>query len=124
MQITEPIFSVLLIDNNEIDIFIAAKVLEEIGTTEVTTIKSVTEALQHLSSTPKKYQLILVELNLPFKNGIDFINEFNQLNLKISQEKIALISAFFSPDDIEKAEQLNIRLILKPLNRINILLQN
>ena len=113
MEITESALPVLVIDNNEIDIFISTKILEEIGITEITTIKSVTEALLHLSSTTTKYQLILVELNLPFKNGFDFINE---LNLKIPQGKIILISAFFSPVDVEKITFLELNFILKPIH--------
>lgn len=121
METRESMFSVLLIDNNEIDIFIGTKVLEEIGVTKITTFKSVTEALFYLNSTTISYQLIFVNLYMPFKDGFDFIDEFNKLGLKTSQGQIILTSAFFSPMDIEKAKSLNIKPILKPISTANFL---
>lgn len=124
METREPIFSVLLIDNNEIDIFIGTKVLEEIGVTKIITFKSVTEALSYLNSTTISYQLIFVNLYMPFKDGFDFIDEFNKLGLKISQGQIILTSAFFSPMDIEKAEDINVKIISKPLTSSELLSLN
>lgn len=121
METREPIFSVLLIDNNEIDIFIGTKVLEEFGATKITIFKSVTEALSYLNSTTISYQLIFVNLYMPFKDGFDFIDEFNKLGLKTSHGQIILTSAFFSPMDIEKAKSLNIKPILKPISTANFL---
>lgn len=116
METREPILSVLLIDNNEIDIFIATKVLEELGATKITIFKSVTEALFYLNSTPTCYNLILVDLYMPFKDGFDFINEFNKLDLKTPQGQIVLTSAFFSPLDIEKNRVFEIEFHSQTIN--------
>ncbi|MFN8116792.1 MAG: response regulator [Bacteroidia bacterium] len=109
------ISSVLIIDNNEIDTFVSTKILKEIGVKKIKAIKSVTEAIQYLSSTSVKYELILVELNLPVKNGFDFISEFIELDLKDKQSQIVLISAFFSPNDIENITSFKLRSTLKPI---------
>lgn len=115
MKNMKSISSVLIIDNNEIDTFVSTKILKEIGVKKIKAIKSVTEAIQYLSSTSVKYELILVELNLPVKNGFDFISEFIELDLKDKQSQIVLISAFFSPNDIENITSFKLRSTLKPI---------
>ncbi len=113
--------SVLLIENNEIDIFIISRVLQEMNVNTITTCRSVNEALAHLLIPTNTYQLIIVNLNLPVRNGFDFINRYsNQPEYISGFSKVILISAFFSPVDIENAINYNIEMITKPLTPENL----
>ena len=110
------ITSVILIDNNEVDIFINSKLLERYGLTNICVFKNIKDALVFLTETERTYQLILVGLNMPMTDGFQFIDKFQELELNKKHGKILLLSAFFSPLDIENANERNIRFIEKPLN--------
>ena len=107
--------SVILIDNCEIDNFINHKLLEYYGVSDIRTFKKVNEALTFLNETAINYQFIFVEFYMPMMNGFEFIDKFRALELQNKHGEIILLSAFFSPDDIETANVRNIKLIEKPL---------
>ena len=107
--------SVILIDNCEIDNFINHKLLEYYGVTDIRTFKKVNEALTFLNETAINYQFIFVGIYMPIMNGFEFIDKFRTLELQNKHGKIILLSAFFSPDDIETANKKDIKYIDKPL---------
>lgn len=107
--------SVLIVDNSDIDNFINHKILESIGITDVVFFKSVIEALFYLKSTKTKYDLILVEIYLPKKDGFEFIDQFRELKLNETHGKICVLSASISPMDKEKVDERNIKFLSKPL---------
>ncbi len=107
--------SVILIDNCEIDNFINHKLLEYYGVSDICTFKKVNEALTFLYETSINFQFILVGNNMQMMNGFEFIDKFKELELQNKHGKIILLSAFFSPDDIEIANEKNIKYIDKPL---------
>lgn len=113
--------SVLLIENNEIDIFIVSRVLQEMNVNTITACRSVNEALTHLLIPTNTYQLIIVNLNLPVASGLDFIKSFCIQPAYISgSSKVILVSAFFSPVDIQNAINYNIEMVTKPLTIENL----
>lgn len=107
--------SVILIDNCEIDNFINHKLLEYYGVSDIRIFKKVQEALTFLAETDLKFQLIIIGNYMSIINGFDFIDNFNKLGLYTKHDKIVLLSAFFSPEDIRTANMKNIKLIEKPL---------
>lgn len=107
--------SVILIDYCDIDNFINHKLLEYYGATDIRTFKNGDDALTFLEKTDLKYQLILVGNNMPLMSGFEFIDKFRELELQNKQGKVILLSALFSPIDIEIAITKNINYLLKPL---------
>ena len=107
--------SVILIDNCEIDNFINHKLLEYYGVSDIRTFRKTAEALTFLNETVINYQLILVGLYMPLIDGFAFIDKYRALELQNKHGKIMLLSAFFSPDDIEAANERDIKFIEKPL---------
>ncbi|OGP64222.1 MAG: hypothetical protein A2169_11740 [Deltaproteobacteria bacterium RBG_13_47_9] len=56
--------------------------------------------------------IILSDLNMPFKKGLDFIEE--QLSKGCRCKHMALMSGDLTQEDIERASALKIKLFLKP----------
>lgn len=115
--------SVILIDNNEIDNFINRKILEHYGITNIISFKNPSEALSFLKTTVEKYQLILVDVYLPMIDGFEFIDKFNELGLNKTQGEIVILSTSMNPVHLNKAKEMNIAFIDKPLT-IEKLLKN
>lgn len=107
--------SAIVIDFSEIDLFISQKLLEKYGAKEISTFKSGSDALTFLSKVKTRYDLVIVGNNMPIMDGFEFIESFRQMKLDQKQGKVILLSAFFTPDEEEKAKNLNINYFLKPL---------
>jgi CheY-like chemotaxis protein len=89
--------------------------LEYYGATDIRTFKKAQEALTFLTETDLKFQLIIVGNNMPVINGFGFIENFHKLGLHAKHEKIVLLSAFLSPNEIEEAIKKKINYLSKPL---------
>lgn len=107
--------SAVIIDFSEIDNFINQKTLEYYGAKNIRTFKKADEALRFLEETDSGFQLIIVGNNIPVLNGFDFIAKFNTLGLHTKHGKVILLSAFFTPDEIEDAIKKEIHYLSKPL---------
>lgn len=74
---------VLIVDNDEMDIYISRRIILEAGFAEEVVISySVNEAIDYLKNTVDFYslpELIFLDLNMPGKDGFDFLNEFTLL---------------------------------------------
>lgn len=62
--------------------------------------------------------IILSDINMPVKNGLDFIEE--QINKGCKCQHIALMSGDFSEEYISKAESLGIKIFKKPFKMTEI----
>lgn len=65
-------------------------------------------------------QIILLDLNMPNKNGWEFLDEFEALPIKERENsQLFITSSFVSPDLIKKAKGYNLILeyIVKPLTK-------
>lgn len=109
--------SVILIDDNEIDNFINQKILEHSGITNVLAFENPVTALEHLTQTKQIPQLILLDNNLPFIGGFEFIDEFRKLEIAKHSIDIFILSAFIRQEDIEKAQKRCSGAIEKPLTK-------
>ena len=114
-NLSDKFSSVIIIDNNEIDNFITTKFLEHYGITDIIAFTNNKSALTYLKETENTYQLILVGLYMSIAGGFEFIDEFRKLELQNKHGKVLLLSAFFSPIDIEMATARNINFLDKPL---------
>lgn len=113
-DISDKIKSVLLIDNNVIDLFINRKILEIYGITNIHCARNCNDALSYLKETPIKCHLILADIYLPLMDGFEFSDKFTELGLNKKHGEICLLSASVNPFDKENAERRNIRFIEKP----------
>lgn len=126
---------VMLIDDNEIDLFINQKVIEFCRfTRKLLTYHSAREALQYLLSAPEADipDLIFLDLNMPVVDGFRFLYEFSQFPEHIrNKASIIVLSSSDNMRDKEKIE-VNpdvIKFLSKPLNdqkleQIRVLLEN
>ncbi|MEX2336484.1 MAG: response regulator [Fulvivirga sp.] len=97
---------VILIDDNEIDIFINRKVLEfNHFANRVMTYSSAREALDYLKSASEKDipDLIFLDLNMPVVDGFRFLYEFTELPDDLRKRSgIVVLSSSNNIRDMEK----------------------
>ena len=117
----------MLIDDNEIDIFINKKTIESLNFIErIQTFNCPQDALNYLKLIEEinayypllAPQLILLDINMPFMDGFGFLDEFNKF--KIFKQKpidIFMLSSSLNPIDINKINKYDnvLGLISKPL---------
>ncbi len=119
--------NVLLVDDDSVCNFINKKILELTGLVgDIAIAENGLEALQLLND---YYQdnlfpdLILLDINMPVMNGFEFIREFDLLKRSFkSKVEIVIMSSSDNRKDIQVAESLELRYLVKPLITDNILL--
>jgi CheY-like chemotaxis protein len=105
-----PIFrKVMIIDDNEIDIFIASKMILKHSLAEkIIKYNNAKDALDYLiknqSDIKELPEIILLDINMPLMTGFEFIDIYEKLdsNLK-SHCKVYIVSSTIDKDDIERA---------------------
>lgn len=107
--------SIIIIDDNDLDLFINKKLLETFGITHIVCFKSANSALDYLQKTNVNYSLILTDIYLPIMNGFEFIDKFKELKLNKKHGKVCLLSASLDPLHKKLAKEKNIRFIEKPM---------
>jgi CheY-like chemotaxis protein len=101
--------SVLLIDDNEIDNFINERMITTSGFSNHVVVKSSCDAAveflkNHENDLSALPEIIFLDLNMPGKDGFDFLRDFEQLAPTVKgKSKIVVLSSSISPDDINKA---------------------
>ena len=75
------------------------------------TVDSAILELKSINSNNKKCDwpdFIFLDINMPQKNGYDFIEEFEQINSEFSLPRIYFVSSSINPRDLERAKELKI----------------
>ena len=124
MPATEQILlkNIMLIDDNDTDLFICQKVLQMTDPKrEITSFTSAQDALENLkiSTIEKIPDTIFLDINMPGMNGFMFLMEFENLPQEIiSSCKIIVLSSSNSSKDINSMKENPhvVCFLTKPLN--------
>lgn len=116
---------VLLIDDNEIDNFVAKKVIEKSGFAEkVITVQSAKNALDYLntenSSKDVLPDIIFLDIGMPEMDGFEFLEEYEKLNkIVVNNCKVLVLSSSLDIDDYNRANRNKLvrKFINKPLSK-------
>lgn len=119
--------SVLLVEDNSVDVFINTKLLNVIGVREgIRVAPNGKQALEMINSnvgpSTSRPDVILLDLHMPVMNGFEFIEALNASNLS-GKEKIltVIVSCSNWPADMERANSLGVKNYLtKPVSPADI----
>lgn len=115
---------VMIIDDSEMDIFLNKMILETTQfstsvssfTNPVTALNYFKELLGQSHPEEKLPQIIFLDINMPFMNGFQFLDEFLKLPPFIASSiKFYMISSSEDPEDVEKIK--NYPSVIKYLNK-------
>jgi len=106
------LINVLVIDDDEINNFLCQKVIQLSGFSDsVITCQSADEGLSRLNESVDQNSntipdIIFLDINMPLKNGWDFLNDFDSIATKIDKKvNIFMLSSSVYKDDITKAKE-------------------
>lgn len=107
--------TILIVDNSGIDNFICIKVLELHGCSNIKICNNDIEAIFYLETEKVKPCLIIVNLELPYNAGFNFIDKLKKNELL--DKKTLLVATVSSglPSIYREANERNLNLIEKPI---------
>jgi CheY-like chemotaxis protein len=114
----------MLIDDNEIDNFIATEILNGIDFSEkVISMNSAVAALEYLKNTPIDSDgfpdTIFLDIRMPVMDGFDFLNQFLKLSDSTRAKcDVVMLTSSSDPMDITRALQYPVvrKFLSKPLS--------
>lgn len=121
--------SVLLIDDNDIDNFVAKKIIEKSGFAEkVIIVQSARSALDYLNSEESTSDnipdIIFLDIGMPEMDGFEFLEEYEKLNrIIVNHCKVVILSSSLDIDDYNRASRNKLvkKFINKPLSKRSLL---
>ena len=126
-------FSVMLIDDNEIDNLINQKMIEATNLSEHIYVHSgAKSAIEFLKNVEKLTDLsdkilpdvIFLDIDMPLMDGFQFLDLFNKLNERTKAHcKIVMLTSSINPQDIDKSKTYSFvkKYINKPLTQQSLL---
>jgi CheY-like chemotaxis protein len=98
-----PVRSIVLIDDSEIDNFLHKQVLKKIMPVgEVIAFSTGRDALQYLQNhTP---DMIFLDIHMPLMNGFEFLDEYEKMEEDRELPHIIMISSSVDPEDLFRAK--------------------
>lgn len=117
-----PKISVMLVDDNHIDLFIHKEFIKKMGIAHtIMEYPFATEAIKYLEKNDidKWPQVILLDIHMPIMNGFEFLEKFSTFKPSLIEKcKIIIVSSSLDTGDIHIAKNnpLVIGLMEKPIN--------
>lgn len=105
---SDPKLNLLVIDDDDINIFIIKKIVEKTGLDiEMIARNNGQQALDYLTETISQKKdlprLVLIDINMPVMNGWEFIEAYEELNIEQKVDMYILSSSVYE-NDIEKTK--------------------
>jgi len=121
--------SVLLIDDNDIDNFVAKKMIEKTGfAKKVFAVQSARSGLDYLNSEESLKDnlpdIIFLDIGMPEMDGFEFLEEYEKLNkIVVNHCKVVILSSSLDIDDYNRANRNKLvkKFINKPLSKKSLL---
>lgn len=105
--------SVLIMDDDPVSVFLTEEILKDhFGMLNIHSFTDPFLCLDFLTGS-KDSSLVLLDINMPKLNGWDFIQKFQELNLR---HKIIFLTSSINEDDRKKALALGVGFMTKPLD--------
>jgi CheY-like chemotaxis protein len=116
--------SLFIVDDNEIDLWLALKIVEENNLSEITiTAKNGADALRKLNDFQNQYNLLpevfLIDAQMPLVDGFELIKKIKNSPLYFEHlTTIILVSADFEIEDFKKLNNIQVdNVLIKPLDK-------
>src|SRR6476661_3825445 len=113
---------IILIDDNEIDLFINRRILELAGIKEpISDFHSPVEALEFLNSerdNPNLELTIFLDLSMPEMDGLSFLSAYGQISGRIRENtRVFVLSSSTNKEEIKNALSYPLvkKFVVKPL---------
>lgn len=114
---------ILIVDDHLIDVFVTSKIIQASNLSkEVLEYNSPVKAMEYLQKNENDPRwipdLILLDINMPLKDGFKFMDEFAGLGENVRKKaKVVILSSSVDPEEIKRAEKQEyvFRFLSKPL---------
>ena len=107
---------ILVIDDDPIYHIMITKILKNLGFHNIKSIQDSTEGLEYLLKNSSLPDVLLLDINMPSKNGWDILNELSNSNINFDKMSIYIVTSSIDKCDIKKSTQYPISDFLnKPL---------
>jgi CheY-like chemotaxis protein len=118
--------SVLLIDDDQVHNFLANRLIKQLELSDqIVTFQNGQQGIDYiegLSGSAKFPELILLDLNMPVRTGVEFLESLKNLGADLSTIQIIIISALVHSNDLELIKNIGVnKVLIKPITKEKLL---